>query len=338
MSSKTAFVTGGTGFLGLNLIERLAARNWRIIALHRPSSSLESIKRFPVQLVEGDILNPASLKEVVPGNVDAVFHVAADISMWSRNNARQTRINVEGTRNVVDAAIAAGAKRFVQTSTWNTFGLRQGEIGEASPQLGGQSWINYDRTKFLAEEEVRSGIERGLDAVIVNPCHIFGRYDRHGWARLIIDLHNRWMPGAPPGAGTFCHAEQVANAHIAAAERGGTGENYLLGGADASLVDVFRAIGEVTGRKVADRALPAWLLRFAARASAGVAAITGTEPKMTPEGVEMVIARARVVSKRAENELGYRGVPLRTMIADSFNWLREQGLIGDQKRAGPNAP
>lgn len=274
----------------------------------------------------------------MPGNVDAVFHVAADISMWSRNNARQTRINVDGTRNVVEAAIAAGAKRFVHTSTWNTFGLQQGDISEESPQLGGQSWINYDRTKFLAEEEVRSGIRRGLDAVIVNPCHILGRYDRHGWAQLIIDLHNRWIPGAPPGAGSFCHAEQVADAHIAAAERGGTGENYLLGGADASLVDVFRAIGEVTGRKVADRALPAWLLRFAARASAGVAAITGAEPKMTPEGVEMVIARARVVSKRAENELGYPTVPLGTMIEDSFDWLREQGLIGKEKRVATNPP
>lgn len=250
--------------------------------------------------------------------------------MWSGNNARQTRINLEGTRNVVEAAIAARAKRFVHTSTWNTYGLQQGDISEESPQLSGQSWINYDRTKFLAEEEVRSGIKRGLNAVIVNPCHIFGRYDRHGWARLIIDLHTRWMPGAPPGAGTFCHAEQVANAHIAAAEKGRNGENYLLSGTDASLAEVFRTIGEVMGRKVTDRTLPAWLLRFAARASAGVAAISGKEPQMTPEGVEMVIARARVVSKRAENDLGYQVVPLATMIGDSFNWLREQGLIGDE--------
>lgn len=330
MSSKTAFVTGGTGFVGLNLIEQLSTQNWQIVGLHRPTSDLSFIKRFPVHLVEGDILNPASLKEVVPRNVDAVFHVAADISMWSGNNARQTRINLEGTRNVVEAAIAARAKRFVHTSTWNTYGLQQGDISEESPQLSGQSWINYDRTKFLAEEEVRSGIKRGLNAVIVNPCHIFGRYDRHGWARLIIDLHTRWMPGAPPGAGTFCHAEQVANAHIAAAEKGRNGENYLLSGTDASLAEVFRTIGEVMGRKVTDRTLPAWLLRFAARASAGVAAISGKEPQMTPEGVEMVIARARVVSKRAENDLGYQVVPLATMIGDSFNWLREQGLIGDE--------
>ena len=330
MSSNTAFVTGGTGFVGLNLIEQLSAQRWQIVALHRPASDLSLIKRFPVQLVEGDILNPASLKEAIPPNVDAVFHAAADISMWSGNNARQTRVNVEGTRNLVEAALAARAKRFVHTSTWNTYGLQQGDISEESPQLSGQSWINYDRTKCLAEEEVRSGLTRGLDAVIVNPCHIFGRYDRHGWARLIIDLYTRWMPGAPPGAGTFCHAEQVANAHIAAAERGSTGENYLLNGVDTSLVEVFRTVGEVTGRKVADRSLPAWLLRSAARASAGVAAITGKEPQITPEGVEMVIARARVVSNRAENELGYRVVPLRTMIEDCFTWLREQGLIGDE--------
>jgi nucleoside-diphosphate-sugar epimerase len=263
----------------------------------------------------------------MPQRVDAVFHVAADISMWSGHAARQTRINVEGTRHVVEAALQAGARRLVHTSTWNTYGLEQGEISEELPQLGGASRRNYDRSKLLGEEEVRTGIARGLDAVIVNPAHIIGRYDRKGWAQLIVAAHERWMPGVPPGAGTFCHAEAVARAQIAAAERGCCGANYLMSGADASFVELFAAINAVTGSRVPLRPLPAALFRLPARLSVAWAASTGKEPAMTPDGVEVAITRARVVSRRAEEELGYRPAPLAALVEDSWRWLLAEGLL-----------
>jgi dihydroflavonol-4-reductase len=327
MAGRSAFVTGGTGFLGLNLIEQLTALEWQVTALHRSSSDIRLLKKFPVRLVEGDILDPDSLRRAMPRALDAVFHVAADISMWSGHDARQTRINVEGTRHMVEAAIQAGARRLVHTSTWNAYGLEQGEISEELPQQGGESRINYDRTKFLAEEEVRKAIARGLDAVIVNPSHILGRYDRKGWAKLIVAAHERWMPGVPPGAGTFCHAEAVALAHIAAAERGRRGANYLMSGADASFVELFAVINEVTGSHVPLRALPAALFRLPARLSAAWSSITGKEPAMTPEGIEIAIARARVTSRRAERELGYRPAPLRTAVVDCYRWLLAEGLL-----------
>jgi nucleoside-diphosphate-sugar epimerase len=323
---KTAFVTGATGFLGLNLVEQLSS-DWEVAALHRPTSNLSALGKFPVRLVEGDLLDPGSLTQAIPGRVDAVFHLAADTSFWSRHDARQTRVNVEGTANILAAALAAEARRFVHTSTWNTYGLEQGELSEEMPQLGGRSWINYNRTKFLAEEQVRDAVKRGLEAVIVNPCHIMGRYDRHGWARLIIDLCNRWIPGAPPGAGTFCHAEQVAKAHIAAADCGETGRNYLLGGNFASLLEVFRTIGEVSGCKTPKITLPAGAFRLAARLNVMLASVTGREPELTPEGAEMVCVSAKVVSTLAERELGYRPVPLKTMIEDSYTWLEADGLL-----------
>jgi len=327
MAERSAFVTGGTGFLGLNLIEQLTAQGWQVSALHRPSSDVRLLSKFPVQLVEGDILEPESLRRAMPQRVDAVFHVAADTSMWSGNNLRQTRINVEGTRNVVDAAISAGAGRLIHTSTWNTYGLEQGEISEDLPQRGGESRLNYDRTKFLGEEEVRKGVARGLDAVIINPSHIMGRYDRNGWAQLIIMAHERRLPGVPPGAGTFCHAEAVARAHIAAVDRGRPGANYLMSGADATFVELFAVINEVTGARVPLRPLPPVLFRAPARLAAAWAAITGNEPAVTPEGVEVAIARARVTSRRAEQELGYRPAPLRAMIHDSWRWLLAEGVL-----------
>jgi len=247
--------------------------------------------------------------------------------MWSRHAARQTAINVEGTRNVVAAALANGAGRLVQVSSWSTFGLEQGDISEELAQQGGRSRINYERSKFEAEEVVRAGVAQGLDAVIVGPAHVMGRYDRHGWARLIIAAHRRWLPGVPPGAGTFCHAEAVAQALIAAAEHGRSGETYLLSGADASFVEVFRVINQVTGSRVPLRPLPGWMFRLPAAASVALAALTGHEPEITPEGVTMALARARVTSHKAEHELGYRPATLETMVQDSYRWLKGQGVI-----------
>ena len=327
MVERSAFVTGGTGFLGRDLLEQLTARGWQITALHRSTSDPGTLRQLAVRPAEGDLLDAASLRRALPAGVDAVFHLAADTSMWSRHAARQTANNVEGTRNVVAASRAAGAGRLVHVSSWSVYGLEQGAIGEELAQQGGRSRVNYDRSKFQAEEAVRAGVAHGLDAVIVNPAHILGRYDRHGWARLIVAAHKRWLPGVPPGAGTFCHAPAVAQALIAAAEHGRSGENYLLSGADASFVEVFRVINQVSGSRVPLRPLPAWLLRWPARASGALAALTGREPDITPQGVAMVLARARVTSRKAEHELGYRPAKLETMVEDSYRWLKGEGLI-----------
>jgi dihydroflavonol-4-reductase len=327
MVERSAFVTGGTGFLGRHLLEQLTARGWQVAALHRATSDPSALRQLPVRPVEGDLLDGASLRRALPPGVDAVFHLAADTSMWSRHAARQTAINVEGTRNVVAAARAAGAGRLVHVSTWSAYGLEQGAISEELAQQGGRSRVNYDRSKYQAEEAVRAGVAHGLDAVIVNPAHILGRYDRHGWARLIIAAHKRWLPGVPPGAGTFCHAEAVAQALIAAAEHGRSGENYLVSGADASFVEVFRVINQVTGSRVPLRPLPGWMFRWSAAASGALAALTGREPEITPEGVSMALARARVTSRKAEHELGYRPAKLETMVENSYRWLKGQSLI-----------
>ncbi len=324
---RTAFVTGATGFIGLNLVEQLVLADWDVVAFHRPASDLAVLSSFPVRRAQGDLLDPGSLRRAMPSEVDAVFHVAADLSFWSRNDTRQTAVNVGGTENVVEAAIASGARRFVHTSTWNTYGLEQGELHENSAQLGGGSWINYNRTKFLAEQKVREAVGRGLDAVILNHCHIMGRYDRRGWARIIIDLCTRWIPVAPPGAGTFCHAEEVAKAHIAAAERGRTGSNYLLGGDFATFLALLQAVGQVAGCRAPERVLPPGAFRLAARLNLMLGTLTGKEPALTPEGAAMVTVSAKVVSELAQRELGYRPAPLKTMIEDSHRWLRAEGLL-----------
>lgn len=323
-----AFITGGTGFVGRNLIEQLSEQGWRMTALHRPGSRVEVLKPYGVQPVEGDLLNADSLRRAMPKGVDAVFHVAGNTSIWSRNNDRQTRDNVEGTTNMVEAALDAGAGRFVHTSTWNTYGLAEHDtITETTPQLGTKSWINYNRTKALAEQVVKEAAQRGLDLVVLNPSHIIGRYDAGNWSRFFRMVQDGKLPGIPPGSGSFCHAEQVALAHIAAAEHGKTGENYLLGGADASFVEVIHQIGELTGVKVPGRPVPVTVLKVMARIQVLVAGVTGNEPDLTPEGASMISSHPRIVSDKAETELGYKNVDLRVMLADCYEWMRAESLL-----------
>ncbi len=324
---KSVFITGANGFLGLNLVEQFVASGWRVVGLCQPSSEPRFLQRFGIDVVYGDILDLDSLQALMPAAVDAVVHTAASTSIWSRNNAMQTRVNVQGTQNVCRACLARGAKRMVHTSTWNTYGLEQSEITDATPQMGGRSWINYVRTKFLAEEEVRKSAARGLNAIILNPSHIVGRYDTRNWARMFRMVHEGTLPGIPRTRGSFCHAEMVAKTHLAATERGGAGENFLLPGVEATFEDVIKIIAELLGRSLPRRRIPVATLKLLAHIKVAMAAVTGREPDLTPEGVALMMNEPRIASTKAERELGYTKVPLRVMLEDSYKWLMKEGLL-----------
>lgn len=327
--SRRAFVTGGTGFLGRHLVEQLVAAGWRVTALHRASSDVRTLSELGVSLRVGQLDDPGSVVEAMPDGVDAVFHVAANTSFWSRRDAEQWRDNVEGTRAVLEAARRKTAGVFVHTSTWSVYGLhlQTGPITESSPRLGNQSWVGYDRSKWEAEELVRRAGADGLPVVVVQPPHIMGRYDTTSWAQLIKLVHTGKLPGVPPGSGVFAFAPEVARAHIVAAERGRRGEAYLLSGTEATFLDVVRAVSELCGRKPPTGTLPAFVLRAVARGKALVSTVTGKEPDVTPEGVLAVTSHPRVGSTRARDELGYRAFPLREMVEDSYRWLLSNGYL-----------
>jgi dihydroflavonol-4-reductase len=324
---KTAFVTGATGFLGLNLVEQLCAAGWRVLVFHRSSSDLTRLRAFSVERASGNLHEADEVAAAMPQGVDAVFHLAANTTNWSRRAKEQIRDNVEGTRAVVEAALRRRAHRFVHTSTWNVYGLWQPELHEGCPQLGNRSKSSYDRTKWKAEQEVKAAVGRGLEAVVLNPAHILGRYDTHNWARLIRLACAGRLPAIPPGGGTFAHGAEVARAHIVAAERGRTGENYLLGGVDATFAEIVAIVGELSGRKMPRLRIPPFVSRALARANVMVAALTGRTPDYTPGDIMTVLGRGRIRSNKAADELGYRVVPLRDMVEDSYRWLEHNGLL-----------
>ncbi len=329
MHERRAFVTGAAGFLGLNLVAALRERGWRVTAMHRASSDLRYLSRFDgIERVIADLADRESLRRTVPEGVDAVFHVAGNLNFWSRRNEEQYRDNVVGTRHVVEAALARSARCLVYTSSIAAYGIHgRTPIAETAERRGLRSSINYLRTKALAEEEVRAGIARGLRAVIVNPANIVGPYDRRGWASMIRLACAGKLPFAPPGRGSFCHVREVARAHIEAVERGRTGENYLLGGADATYLEFVRTIGDVCNCKVPRRAAPYLVLWLMARVAVSWAALAGRPPLMTPEAVKLACSTMTCRSDKAIRELGYRPVALRAMVEDAYRWLREEGWI-----------
>jgi dihydroflavonol-4-reductase len=259
--------------------------------------------------------------------VDVIFHTAADVSYWSGHKARQTRTNVDGTRNMVEVALRRGASKFVQTSTTSIYGLPRQPIDETAPHLGRGSWFNYQHTKVLSEDAVRAGIAQGLDAVFLNPANIVGPYDLHNWSRLIRLAAQGRLSRVPPGSGSFCHVAEVARAHIAAVRRGRTGENYILAGADASYAELVRILGEIMQRKVVTRTVPKPLFRGLGRILSLLSRFTGREPFVTLEGAIYMSANLISRSDKAMRELGYRPVPLRTMLEDCYRWMQEEGLV-----------
>jgi nucleoside-diphosphate-sugar epimerase len=324
---KTAFVTGGTGFVGINLVSELIGQGWAVTCLHRRGSDLKYLRRFPVHLAVGDLCERASLEQAMPANVEAVFHVAADTSAWSRHDAAQTATNVIGTRNLLDAARKRGAKRFVLTSTAAAFGRQKSAVSEDTKSNAADSWINYERSKWLAEEEVRHAVREGFSAVIMNPCAIFGPYDTSVWGGVFTVIRDNKMKLVPPGSMPVNHANEVARAHIVAAERGRSGENYILGGEAVPLVLIFREMAKLMGMELRAPVAPRLLFKGMVRLAALVAALRGKTPDMTAEMAELLSGENRVATDKAERELNYRRRPLNECLEESYLWLKAEGLL-----------
>ena len=324
---RTAFVTGASGFVGSNLCEELLAQGWRVIAMHRASLDPGQLARLPVERVIGDVTDHRSLQAVMPYAVDAVFHVAGNTSLWSRQRVEQLRVNVKGTRNVVRAALETGAKRLIHTSSLLAYGLHSGTITEDTPPRGLGSTIDYVRSKALAEREVRAGISKGLDAVILNPGHVIGRYDLRNWSRVFRMVESGLLPTAPAGGGSFCHVQSVVRAHVAAVDRGRSGANYVLGGADSSYIGLVRMVAKMRGQRPRLLPLPMAALNAVARVDELISPLLRREPDLTRDAITLLSTSIYCRNARAVSELGYVPRPLTEILDDCHRWLIETGRL-----------
>jgi nucleoside-diphosphate-sugar epimerase len=187
-------------------------------------------------------------------------------------------------------------------------------------------WVNYNRTKWLAEEEVRRGVSRGLDAVILNPGNILGPFDLANWSRMFVLLSAKRLPGVPPGSMPWCHVRDVVAAHIAALERGRTGENYFLTGPDAHFSEVMAIAARHMGVK-APFPVPRIAMRIGGRVGEWKSMFTRKAPYTTPEMALLFCSTMLYISAKAERELGYSTCDLATMVKDTYEWLVSEGRI-----------
>lgn len=323
----TAFVTGATGFLGRNIAEALIKAGWDVTALIRATSHAEPLQAMGANLELGNIAAVETLTPAIPEGVDCVFHVAGDISLWRGHVHRLESINIRGTENMTAAAQEKGAKRFVHTSSIAVYGNQPGQLTENAVQLGRGSSIDYARTKARAEEVVQMAVLKGLDAVILNPAAIVGRYDVNGFARMFKMMQDKQMPGVPPGSNSFACVREVAKAHIRAAEVGRTGENYLLGGDNQSYLIAVQEAARLLGTKAPKSVTPRMMLKAVARVEEWLAKMGKREPQFTREMAQLVCQYERVDSAKAEAELDYRIVPIAESLVESYDWLVEEGHL-----------
>ena len=309
MTGKTAFVTGASGFIGTNLVKQLGEAGWSVIAMHRETSDLTYLRQFPATLVVGDIGDRAFLESAIPEGVDAVFHVAGNVSFDSAGDEAQTHANVAGTAAVVEAAKARKVGRFVHTSTGAVWGLHDGvPIDETAPSNAFDLPVNYCRTKKMAEDIVLEVAADGLDAVCVNPGNVVGPYDRVIWGPFVQAIASGAMTTVGDGGGSFCHIDETAKAHIAAFERGRRGERYILAGANERFATAAAIVAELTG----------------------VAAPEPTSERNpdASDEVHFVTNQTQIMlCDKAVRELGFKPVPLRTMFEDLCAWMKEEGLL-----------
>jgi dihydroflavonol-4-reductase len=326
-TARTTFVTGGTGFVGLNLIKELMIRGWDVTALHRPSSDLKFLKRFRPKLVVGAITDPTSLLAAIPQGTDTIFHVAGNTSMWRKGDAEQTRDNVEGTYNVVEAALARGVRRLVVTSSISAYGSVSGEVTEQTPSVAANSRINYQKSKWQAQEIARAAVSRGLEVVIMQPGAIIGPYDVGTWSRIFIMVRDGKLPGVPASGLTFTHVRECVAAHIVAADKGENGGQYLLGGENRTMLDLVREVSSLLGKPAPQKEISPTLLRAVAVVGDFVSNFTGKQPAITREMVATISKNATVTSAKAQRELGYRIIGLKDMVKDCYDWMVAEGRI-----------
>lgn len=327
--ARTAFVTGGTGFIGINLIELLVSEGWQVTALHRKTSDLTYLNRLPVTLKKGSVTDYHSLSKSLPENTDVVFHLAGDTNLWKKRNDAQFRTNVDGSRNMAKAAHEKGVPVFIHTSSTSAWGKMSGKtITEEVPQEGCNSWVNYEYTKWKSEQVVLKASGSDMKTVILNPAAVTGPYDKNNWGRLFFELKNNNIPGIPNGILSVSHVREVVKAHLSAVDRGRPGERYILAGEDVKFSQLLGEIARISGIEKIPRPLPSILLKALAKLQEFRASITGTSPKMTQELVRMMTRNnVEYSSQKAIRELGYKVVPMKQSVRDCYNWLVEEGYL-----------
>lgn len=335
-----AFVTGGTGFIGANLVRLLVQEGYKVRVLVRPSSSLDNLRDLDVEVVKGDLNNPDLWQQMLGCQV--LFHVAARYSLWQADREQLYRDNVLGTRQVLAAAKQANIERIVYTSSVAAIGVGISGVNSSS-FLGGieegvdethQSPLDelighYKKSKFLAEQEAMQAAELGQDVVIVNPSSPIGPWDIKPTPTgdIILRFLRRKMPFYLDTGLNFIDVRDVAWGHILALEKGKKGDRYILGNQNLTLKQLLDQLAEITNLSAPKSSVPAWLPLSIAWIDEQILAPLGKQPSVPLDGVRMAHQRMYYDASKAVRELGLPQSPIITALKDAVDWFVAQGYV-----------
>jgi dihydroflavonol-4-reductase len=322
-----ALVTGGTGFVGSNLALRLAERHWEVRILERPGASRELLEGGPFEFISGDVLQPETLPPAMRG-MDVVFHAAGVVDYWNQGVERMYQVNVEGTRNVMEAALHSGVDRVIHTSSSATLGIHPDVLVDETFDFNVKAErFVYGHSKYLAEQIVFDSIKKGLPAVIVNPTTVIGPRDvRKVSSGMVVEVVRHCVPPLiPPGGINIVPICDAAQGHIEAALKGRLGERYILGGENLSHLQLYQVIANVVGCGMKLRAMPRWQVTL-------IAGLTDMLQPKTSGPVPLTGDRLRLESQffyydttKARSAFSMPKTPLRVTIGRTYEWYEALG-------------
>jgi len=321
-----AFLTGATGFLGSHVARALAAQGADLRLLVRPNSNTKNIDDLNAERVTGDLRDPASLEQGIAG-CDAVFHVAADYRLWVRDPEEMFRANVEGTRAILAAARKNHVRRVVYTSSVATMGFTADALADENSRVSLANMIGpYKRSKFQAEQVAIDAARSGLDVVIVNPTTPIGERDIKPTptGRIVVDFLKKKFPAYVDTGLNLVDASVCAQGHIAAMEKGRSGERYILGGENLTLKQILDKLAAITGLPSPNVRVP-YVLALATGVVDEIftGRIRGREPRATIDAVRMGRKKMFVTSAKAERELGWKIVLVDDALRRAADWFKK---------------
>ncbi|MFA6084345.1 NAD-dependent epimerase/dehydratase family protein [Mucilaginibacter sp.] len=319
-------VTGSTGFIGRQLTLTLANNGYDVKALCRDTNHPYLPKHKNIEPVKGDILDTSSLHNAMQGCTQ-VYHTAALAKMWCRDENDFQQTNVTGTRNVLEAAANLGVQKTVYTSTCGVWGpTLKFPLTENEPRIVGFP-IAYERTKYLAELEVNQFVKKGLNVVTVNPSRVFGEgpvTDSNTVGKMVYGyLRGKWriIPGDGSQVANYAFLDDVVNGHIAAMDKGITGNRYILGGEDISFNEFFITLHQVSGKYWSMLRVPQKAIKFYSRFEWLKTKLTGLPPFFLPEFADRLKFDQKYSSQKAALQLGYQITPFADGMQRTVNYL-----------------
>jgi dihydroflavonol-4-reductase len=323
-----AFVTGGTGFIGANLVRLLLNEGYKVKALVRPSSNIDNLKGLGIEIVRGDLNDPDLDRQLKSSQV--LFHLAACYSLWQKDREALYQNNVLGTRNILAAARRAGIDRTVYTSSVAAIGVgKNGAFVDETHQSPLAELIgDYKKSKFLAEREAKLAADKGQDIVIVNPSSPIGPLDLKPTPTgdIILRFLRRQMPAYVDTGLNFIDVRDVARGHLLALEKGKSGDRYILANQNLSLKQFLEQLAQITGSDAPKTTVPLWLPLTVAWLDEKILAPLGKKPSVPLDGVRMSAQKMYYTSTKAVKELGLPQSSIEIALKDSVAWFREYVL------------